>query len=276
LAPEVEALMGQAVKDFEARRYDEAEKLSRRILAACPDCYLAHEYLGNIALARRAPKTAVTHFRRALQLNPEDSRLHEDLGNALVQLGQRKAAREALAWALVFAPRDPSLRKHLEAHRGVGMEFKGDVIIPRGYAYKKGEEMIILYDPLYGPAWIVFGTCKAVWHADPEHRRELTGNSEHFFTSVEDLECLSLTAVAHALQKQHLEQENVDPTLDRLLEVMKDDMLTELVLFEVMPRIHPQVTLTFDDGMRQRLWKYVLKHVLVPVDPKRNAGPMRE
>jgi tetratricopeptide (TPR) repeat protein len=273
LAPEMEALMAQAVKHLEAQRYDEAEKLSRQILAACPDCYLAHEYLGNIALARRDPKTALAHFRRALRLNPDDSRLHSDLGSALMQLGQREAAREALAWALVLAPRDPTLRKQLGALRGVGMEFKGDVIIPRGFAYEKDGEMIILHDPLFGPAWIVFGTCKAVWHADAEHRREMTGRSEHFFNSVEDLECLSLTALAYALQKRPPVQEPLDPTLDRLLDVVKDNMLTELVLFEVMPRIHPQITLTFDDEIRQRLWKYVLKHVLVPVDPKRNTGP---
>jgi hypothetical protein len=265
LAPEIEALMAQAVEHYEAERYGEAEKISRQVLAQCPDCYLAHEYLGQIALARKEPAAALEHFRQAARLNPEDSQLHEGMGSALVRLGRLSEAREALAWALVFSPRDPALRRQLQKLGSVGMAFKGDVLVPRGMSYQKGEETIILYDPLYGPAWLAFGACKALWHVDAEHRREMTGKTEHYFNSVEDYECVGAAALVHEAQRAGTVAGPVDPTLDRVLEVMRDDMFSQMVLFETMARIHPQVTLTLDDEGRKRMWEFVLKHVLVPV-----------
>ncbi|WP_224368866.1 tetratricopeptide repeat protein [Hyalangium versicolor] len=265
LPPEQEALLTQAVQQFNSQRYEEAEKLGQQVMETSPGSYLAHGLLGNIALTRGDATAALTHFQEAVRLNPNDAQLRYDLGGALLRLGRRKEAREAMAWALVLAPRDASLRKLLGGLRWAGIELKGDVLVPRGYAYKRGEEMIILYDPLYGPAWMAFGACKALWHADARHREEMTGQAEHYFNSVEDYECVGLTAQAHALQRAKAGKDPVDPTLDRLLDVMRDDMLQEVVLFEAMSRVSPQVTLTLDDERQQRLWQYVLKYVLVPV-----------
>ncbi|HEX8697390.1 MAG TPA: tetratricopeptide repeat protein [Myxococcaceae bacterium] len=271
LEPKLEALMAQAVEHYEAKRYSEAEKISRQLLAQCPDCYLGFEYLGQIALARGAPSAALEYFRQAARLNPDDSRLHEGMGSALVRLGRLSEAREALAWALVLSPRDPHLRKQLRNLEGVGLVFKGDVLIPRGMAYQKGEDMIILYDPLYGPAWLAFGACKALWHMDPAHRQEMTGKTEHYFNSAEDYECVSAAALVHEAQRAGTVAGPVDSTLDRLLDVIRDDLFSQMVLFETMARIHPQITLTLDDESRKRMWQFVLKHVLVPAFESRDA-----
>jgi len=273
LEPKMEALMAQAVKHIEAQRLEEAEKISNQVIAECRDCYLAFEHLGEIALARGEPAAALGHYQKALQLNPDDSQLHYGLGRALVRLGRLKEAREALAWALVLGPRDATLRRLLGEFEGVGMVFKGDVLIPRGFAYKRGEEMVVLYDPLYGPAWLAFGACKALWHADAEHRKEMTGHTEHFFNSIEDFECVSAAAHVHETQKAQNVEGPMDPTLDRLLDVMRDGMFSEMVLFETMSRISPQFTLTLDDEGRRRMWQYVLKHVLVPVGAQGGSAP---
>jgi hypothetical protein len=47
--------------------------------------------------------------------------------------------------------------------------------------------------------------------------------------------------------------------------VIDDGMVTELVLFEMAARVHPQYTLTLDDEDRGRLRAYVIRHVLLPV-----------
>ncbi len=49
------------------------------------------------------------------------------------------------------------------------------------------------------------------------------------------------------------------------MHVIEDGMVTELVLFELAARVHPQYTLTLDDEERQRLKRYVVRHVLLSV-----------
>ena len=68
-------------------------------------------------------------------------------------------------------------------------------------------------------------------------------------------------AIVHYQQGR---DERVDASLDRLLAIIEDGMVTQLVLFEMAARVHPQYTLTLDEEERQRLKAYVLKHVLLP------------
>ncbi len=267
LTPRVEALLAQAAEHLEASRHHEAEKLSRQVLAECPDCYMALETLGEIAMERGQYPTALGLFQQALAINPDDAHLYMGRGIALLQMARRSEARASFAQALVLAPRDPTLRQWLAPLRGVGMEFRGDVLVPRGYAYQKNGEVFIQHDPRYGPAWLAFGRCKALWHVDAAHRQEMTGKSERHFNSVEEYECLGAAARVHAAQKENRVPGIVDPTLDRLLEVMEDGMITELVFFESTSRVHPQIHLTLDDTLRQRIEAFVLKFVLVEEHP---------
>ena len=55
----------------------------------------------------------------------------------------------------------------------------------------------------------------------------------------------------------------MDLSLDGLVAVIEDGMATELVLFEMAARVHPQYTLTLGDAERQRLKDYILRYVLL-------------
>lgn len=61
------------------------------------------------------PKNALPLLHRALQLAPEDARLHRQLGNTLARLGDQAGALKELEQALVLAPDTEKIRTDLIA-----------------------------------------------------------------------------------------------------------------------------------------------------------------
>jgi tetratricopeptide (TPR) repeat protein len=259
-------LMNQAEVHFEARRYAEAAKYYEQALEVCPDCYLALAYLGDTKLFRGDPAAALIDYQKATRLNPDDYRLYYFQGSALARLGRLEEAREAFASSLVLNPRNPILRQFFRDNRGLGMVVQGDVVVPRGFAHEEGKEVLVEFDPGYGAAWLAFANCKGLWIGEPSHRQAMTGSTEHTFSSIEEAECLVSVAMVHSTQSEKGDADQpMDSSLDRLMAVIEDGMVTELVLFEMAARVHPQYTLMLDDANRQRLKAYVLRYVLLSV-----------
>src|SRR5262249_60045899 len=74
---------------------DAAFARATHALALDPQESRCHRTLGLIWLFRRQYDTAEQHFRRALELNPNDANRRMDLGYALALRGR---AEEALGW----------------------------------------------------------------------------------------------------------------------------------------------------------------------------------
>jgi tetratricopeptide (TPR) repeat protein len=263
--PQAEALVDKAEEHYQARRYAEAAKLYEQALAVCPDCYLARAYLGDATLFGGDAAGALAHYQKATELNPHDYRLYYFQGSALARLGRMNDAVDAWIWSLVLNPRNPILREFFRQHRELGLVILDDVVAPRGFARKQGDEVLIEFDPDYGSAWLAFANCKALWLGEPSHRQEMTGSTAHHFSSHEETECLASAAMVHEGQKEQGLEGARDASLDRLMGVIEDGMLTELVLFEMAARVHPQYILTLDDEERKRLREYIIRHVLLPV-----------
>jgi tetratricopeptide (TPR) repeat protein len=77
-------------------RRDEAAELYRQALARDQDCVRAQVGLARLALERRQPAEAVDLLERALAWHPEAVAIHQALGMAYRDLGQRDQAREHL------------------------------------------------------------------------------------------------------------------------------------------------------------------------------------
>ncbi len=263
--PRARELINQAEEHYQARRYEEAAKLYEKAVEVCPDCYLARAYLGDAKLFAGDAEAALADYKKATELNPDDYRLYYFQGSALARMGRLKEAREAFAWSLVLNPRNPILREFFQQNPGLGMVITDDVLVPRGFAHEEDKGVVVEFDPDYGPAWLAFANCKAMWIGEPSHRQEMTGTTERHFSSIEETECLASAVMVHAAQKEKGAQGPSDASLDRLLAVIQDGMVDELILFEMAARVHPQYTLTLDDEERQRLKAYVLHHVLLSV-----------
>ncbi|MFP2929069.1 tetratricopeptide repeat protein [Pyxidicoccus sp. 3LG] len=262
--PKARALLEEAEPHFQAKRYAEAAKLYARATEVCPDCYMAWNFRGDAAYFADDASTALGFYQKAIALNPEDHRSWFFQGNALAKLGRFDDALDSWAWCLVLSPRYPIIRQFFRTNAHLGLVIRDDVIVPRGFAERVKDGVSIQFDPNHDPAWLAFANCKALWLGEPSHRQEMTGTTDEHFTSVEELECLGSALVIHQGQKAQGKTEASDPTLDRLFAIAQDRMLQEAVLFEVGSRVHPQVVLTVEDAVRQRLKTYVLSHVLVP------------
>lgn len=262
--PEARKLLDEAEPLFQAKKYAEAGKLYARATEVCPDCYMAWNFRGDAAYFADDSAKALEFYRKAASLNPDDHRTWFFLGNALGKLGRFEEALDAWAQCLTLNPRYPVIRQFFRNNSHLGLVIREDAISPRGYAEHQGDAVSIQFDPNHDVGWFAFANCKALWLGEPSHRLEMTGTTEEHFNSLEELECLGAALVVHEDQKAQGKTESADPSLDRLYAIANDGMLLEAVLFEVGSRVHPQIVLTTDDTVRQRLKAYVRKHVLVP------------
>lgn len=267
--PESERLIAEGEPHFQANRFDEAAKLFARATEVCPKCANAWIFRGDAALFANKEEAALGYYRKATELNPDDYRAHFFQGHALLRLGRRAEAREAFASALVLNPRLPTLRKLLAMNPGLGLVITPDVVVPRGMAERTQTGVAALYDGHYGTAWLAFAVCKALWLGEPSHRKEMTGSdSDTHFTSTEERECLNAALTGYAIAKEQKDADSVIPDkgLERLERIVEAGMGDMVVLFELASRVHPQVTLTTNEDVRQRLRAYILEFVLLERD----------
>ena len=81
-----------------------AEEFARKALALKPDLPLAHQLLGEVALARAQFSEAIAEFEKERELNPLNGNLYDRLGDAYVRAGDDAKAQEALSRAVLLEP----------------------------------------------------------------------------------------------------------------------------------------------------------------------------
>jgi tetratricopeptide (TPR) repeat protein len=83
---------------------DEAEVQTKKALAIDPALPLAHELLGEVALARADTAAAVEQLEAERKINPLNPDLYDRLGDAYLRSGQYTQAQEALNRAVLLEP----------------------------------------------------------------------------------------------------------------------------------------------------------------------------
>jgi tetratricopeptide (TPR) repeat protein len=69
----------------QCRMYANIETLWQTTIRLNPNCWMAHNNLGNALLQEGSVDEAITHFQQALQIKPDYADAHYNLGNALLQ-----------------------------------------------------------------------------------------------------------------------------------------------------------------------------------------------
>ncbi len=97
--------MGQAAeKAFSKGRYAAAEQLYKTLLDGKPDHFAARVNLGSILLKRRLVDEAITHLKRAVEIDKDSSPAQFLLGIARYQSGRYKEATESFAETVRIEP----------------------------------------------------------------------------------------------------------------------------------------------------------------------------
>jgi tetratricopeptide (TPR) repeat protein len=111
------ATLNELASMIDAGRYAELEDNTRRLLQQHPNSGLVWQLLG-VAL-RRQGKDALPALERAATLSPDDAGAHNNLGNALGQLGRLDDAVASYRRALALKP------DFAEAHNNLGNSLQG-------------------------------------------------------------------------------------------------------------------------------------------------------
>jgi tetratricopeptide (TPR) repeat protein len=83
---------------------DESERFARKALELNPKLPLAHELLGEVALAKAELPQAVKELEEEEKLNPLDGNVYDRLGDAYLRNGQYEESRQALNKAVLLEP----------------------------------------------------------------------------------------------------------------------------------------------------------------------------
>ena len=253
----------KAEKFFAAKNYVEARAWYEQALKADPNDYVLHAWIGDTFLFGETPdaKTALASYEQAIALNPYDSRLYFFRGNTRRHLSDFEGMAADFRTALMLRPRAPTLTRVLEKSNAL----EADLFVPRAFA-RWEEKKVVVYVDAERPEWLAWGMCKAMWLADEEHRKELTGSTKPAFTTAEEIECLnSLLSVYLSRQKDN--EGSRDDRLERLLSITDDGLASAFIAYELGSRVNPHVTLTLEDAQRKLIETYVGKYVLKPAKP---------
>jgi tetratricopeptide (TPR) repeat protein len=257
--------MKVAERLFEKNNLESAALVYEEVLKTAPDCYVAHLYLGDCALALHDPGRALRHYEQAVALNPNDYQAHFFRGDALFKLGRPRDAIEAYTEALVDRPNHRLLIESLlERARELGVTVHDDGLAPGGMA-RRGHKSIdvITADAEPNAAWLAYASCKALWLGEPSHRREMGVKDAVAWSSAEERECLVNLAAVYAAGREKQTQPR-EEALDRLVQATRSGLLDAFVIYEIGARMEPQITLTLNDAARARIREYVSRFVIVP------------
>ena len=81
-----------------------AEEFAHKALALQPELPLAHQLLGEVALAQARLPDAIVELDRERALNPLNGAVYDRLGDAYVRSGENEKAQEALSRAVLLEP----------------------------------------------------------------------------------------------------------------------------------------------------------------------------
>ncbi len=97
----------------QARIYQDLRTLWSDTLTKNPQCWLAHNNLGNILLRDGNANDAIAHYEQALRIKPDYVEAHNNLGKALAQIGRSREAIAQYEEALLIEPNYPGLHNNL-------------------------------------------------------------------------------------------------------------------------------------------------------------------
>jgi len=257
-----EAALAHAEEAFSAKNYPEAQLRYDQAVAKAPQCAIAVAYRGDASHFAGDYQTALTYYDRALKLNPDEGAYYLFRANALSHLGRLKEALDDLRWSLALRPHNANSLKMVRGGEQAMRVAVHDVpFVPLGFARKEGDSVAVYWDKT-NHSWMGYALCKALWLADEEHRKNLTGEAKYQFSTTEELECLGALVTAwHGVGKDP--HRPTDAQLSYLDEVVKSGDAPGWVIYEIASRFDPQIVLKLAPKGRQGVFDFVRRHVVV-------------
>ncbi len=263
-APAADALLEQAARHFEQRRYQKALEINQGIVEKFPRCYQALSNAGRSLYAMGQYDRALEYFFRAIDINHYDPLLYMYEGDTLMTLDRPKQATTAYIKGLALKPKHQGLMERLGALSGeLGLTLNEKEFIPQSLARAEGDGVAIYVDENEesGFHWLAFANCKAIWLGEAQHRESMTRSRNHQWTTVEEQECLASLLDGYALKEKGASN---DPALERLNRIAQGGFLDAFIMYEIGSRVHPNIMLLLSDAMRENMAAFITRYIVVP------------
>ena len=258
-----------AEQSFQKKAYDAARVIYEAALHEDPSCYILDFNAGNCYLFSGNPERALQFYDKALKLNPADYRGQWFRASALVALGRSEEARLAYRQALAMSPQNPDLLAAIKSHAAeLGIDVRDVSFRPSAVARVEGKGVTIY--TVNKPHWWVYGLCKGIWLGDEAHRLQMSGDTQHNWTTTEDLECLGALLAKYKSSRDAGDTAS-EAQLDTLLTVLDQRLLGEFITYEFGPRVSPYFTILLPEPTLQEIARYVDRFVLPRIAAERSV-----
>ncbi len=206
------------------QNYEKAEEWYKKAIKANYIDYLAHWFLADIYLIKADTKKAVEKITISHILNRNNPRLFEKLTIIYNENGMRYA----------------------------NWKFK-----PLYKMSKNDDNSISLeYDPEHSE-WMMYMLCKAVWAYEPGYKENMLKNAKEIPRLVEEKECLANLVIGY--KNKNMDKKSDDEALNKLIEAVDNDMLSEFILYEILLKEDPSIAYKIGKKSIEKIVDYVLK-----------------
>lgn len=260
--PKTAEALEKAEELFSAEDYGAALEIYQAAVADDPKCYLLHRDIGDCYFLTGNFKLALNAYEKSTALNTANFHGFWYQGSALTELKKYPKARRMYARALAMSPRYAKLIEAINS-RSYKLKIKAEeeIFHPKAMARSEGDSYVVYtVEPNH---WWIYGLCRAIWLAEPDHREALTGSREHDWTSTEELECIANLLERYATSRKSGETP-AEPELDRLLEVRDAKLLDAFVSYEFGSRVLPDFVICLDEDQQERIARFVERFVFQP------------
>jgi tetratricopeptide (TPR) repeat protein len=253
------AIAQKALEDaevhFKANEYHEALAIYREALARDPGCYVLHMNAGDCYLLSGNSLAALESHDRTIELNPDDFHGHWFRASALVELGRREEARRSYARAVAMSPRKPTLLQAINKRADrLGFQARESLRHPLADARLEGD--VYRVHSVDSTHWWIYGL------------KELTGSTNHIWTTTEELECTANLLARYGTDRE-IGKEPAELELDVLLEVLDARSEGAFVNYEFGSRVAGDYSILLDPDLLDRVVEFVDRFVFHTPWPER-------
>jgi len=264
-------LMLEAQKEFSNGKLKKALDLYKQAAEADPTLYEAALFAGDTEFKRKNYDEAGTWFAKAVAINPDRETAYRYWGDALMQKGERKAARGKFVAAVIAEPytKAPWVGLQQWANASNARLASPPITLPKqAVADEKGNVNVSVDPSSTGSpalgAWLVYSTQPMMWRSTEfkKHYPNETVYRHSLAEEAESLRSVILVVKEQVVKEQKIPEDKLDPTLKSLIALDNDGMLECWILLNGADRGIVQDYAAYRATHRELLHAYMDKYVI--------------
>lgn len=266
LSPEAKAIMEQAELSFAGGKFDSAITLYRRALELEPNYSGAATMIGDAFFNMERYDSAKFYLEKAIGMNFADYQAHWFLSSTEFQLGNVKEGLRELTVAHVLNPGHTHLVTALKsARKKHGKAWKEWSFAPR---YAMEDQSLEEVSITCAPGWMLYAMTQALWEFEEGYAEDIGVEDRESLqgVSLREKESALMFFFEYLARQEQSEEDKMGDTEEadalgkRLGKIIEDEMMDPFIYYEVIGRRNPIVFSLMSKESVYNVAAYVEKH----------------